>query len=82
MAPSRTGWCPDKSGLAVASSLEEANRVLEEFLPRFNERFGVPAAQPGSAYREVPEELDMDGVLCVKELRRVAKAWWDVLDYI
>ena len=59
--------------LAGASSLEEANRVLAEFLPRFNQRFGVPAAQPGFAYREVPEELDMDGVLCVKELRRVAK---------
>jgi len=59
--------------LADASSLEDANRVLEEFLPRFNQRFGVPAAQPGSAYREVPEELDMDGVLCVKKLRRVAK---------
>ena len=59
--------------LAGASSLEDANRVLEEFLPRFNQRFGVPAAQPGFAYREVPEELDMDGVLCVKELRRVAK---------
>ena len=59
--------------LAGASSLEEANRVLWEFLPRFNERFGVPAAQPGSAYREVPEDLDIDGMLCIKELRRVAK---------
>jgi len=59
--------------LAGASSLEEANRVLWEFLPRFNQKFGVPAAQQGSAYREVPEGLDIDGVLCVKELRRVAK---------
>jgi hypothetical protein len=59
--------------LAGASSVEETNRVLGEFLPRFNRRFGVPAAQPGSAYREVPEELDIDGVLCIKELRRVAK---------
>jgi len=59
--------------LAGASTVEEANRVLGEFLPRFNRRFGVPAAQPGSAYREVPEQLDIDGVLCIKELRRVAK---------
>jgi hypothetical protein len=59
--------------LAGASSLEEANRVLWEFLPRFNERFGVQVAQPGSAYREVPEGLDIDGVLCTKELRRVAR---------
>lgn len=59
--------------LAGVSSLEEANRVLEEFLPRFNQRFGVSAAQQGSAYREVPERLDIDGVFCIKELRRVAK---------
>jgi hypothetical protein len=55
------------------SSLDDANRVLQEFLPRFNQRFGVPAAQPGSAYREVSEGLDIDGVFCIKELRRVAK---------
>jgi hypothetical protein len=59
--------------LSGASSLEEANRMLSEFLSRFNERFGVQAAQPGSAYRKVSEELDIDGVLCTKELRRVAK---------
>lgn len=60
-------------GLAGASTLEEANRVLAEFLPRFNQRFGVPAAQPESAYRIVGPELDLAGVLCIKELRRVAK---------
>jgi hypothetical protein len=60
-------------GLAGASTLEEANQVLAEFLPRFNQRFGVPAAQPASAYRPVDPELDLGGVLCIKELRRVAK---------
>lgn len=59
--------------LAGASSMEEANQLLWEFLPRFNKRFGVQAAELGSTYREVPEELDIDGVLCTKELRRVAK---------
>jgi len=59
--------------LAGASTLAEANLVLGEFVTRFNQRFGVPAAQSGSAYREVPEGLDIDGVLCVKEIRRVAK---------
>jgi hypothetical protein len=53
--------------------LEEANQVLAEFLPRFNQRFGVPADQPESAYRPVDPELDLGGVLCIKELRRVAK---------
>jgi hypothetical protein len=59
--------------LAGAGTIGEANNILEAFLPRFNERFSVPAAQPEPAYREVPEELDIDGVLCIKERRRVAK---------
>jgi hypothetical protein len=59
--------------LAGASTLEEANQELAEFLPRFNQRFGVPAAQPASAYRAVDPELDLGGVLCIKEWRRVAK---------
>jgi len=59
--------------LAGVSTMAEANHVLGEFLIQFNQRFGVPAAQSGSAYREVPEGLDIDGVLCIKEIRRVAK---------
>jgi hypothetical protein len=59
--------------LAGASTIAEANGVLGEFLPRFNERFGVPAAQPGSAYRPLDAGYDIGAVLCIKELRRVAK---------
>lgn len=59
--------------LAGASTIEEANAVLEAFLPRFNERFGVPATRPESAYRPVDPGLDIGGVLCFKERRRVAK---------
>lgn len=59
--------------LAGAITMEEANSVLEAFLPRFNERFGVPSALPELAYREVPEGMDIDGVLCLKEQRKVAK---------
>ncbi len=59
--------------LAGASTLEEANQVLNDFLPRFNQRFGVPSAQAESAYRPVGPELDLEGVLCIKELRRVGK---------
>ena len=46
--------------------MEQANQVLELFLQRFNAQFAVPAAQGGSAYREPPEHLDLDGVLCFK----------------
>jgi len=58
--------------LAGATTMEEANQVLWAFLPRFNDRFGVPAAQPGLAYRPAAG-LDLDGVLCFKYQRTVAK---------
>jgi transposase len=59
--------------LAGISTLEEANRFLQEYLPRFNDRFAVPAAQPEPAYRPIPPGLDIEGILCFKERRRVAK---------
>jgi transposase len=59
--------------LAGASTMTEANAVLEAFLPRFNERFAVPASQLGTAYRKLNPELDLDSILCLKEYRRVAK---------
>ena len=59
--------------LAGASTLAEADEVLSEFLPRYNTRFGVPAVQTGSAYRQLDEHLDVEGVLCLKERRKVAK---------
>ena len=59
--------------LNEASTIVEANLTLWDFLPRFNKRFGVPAAQPGQAYRPLSPELDPDGILCIKERRRVAR---------
>ena len=58
--------------LAGASRIEEANRVLWRFLPRFNAQFGVPPAQPGSAYRHLPAGLCLESVLCFKYQRTVA----------
>ncbi len=59
--------------LAGANTIEEANRVLQAFLPRFNERFGVPPSQPEMAYRPLHAGLDIDAVLCYKEVRKVAR---------
>jgi transposase len=58
--------------LARAGTIEVANRVLEDFLPRFNARFGVPASQSGSTYRRPSQGLDLAGVLCFKYQRTVA----------
>lgn len=59
--------------LAGARTTEEANIVLETFVPRFNKRFGVPAAELEPSYRVAGHEMDIDTILCIKELRRVAK---------
>ena len=59
--------------LAGASSIGEANRVLEQFLPRYNRRFRVPPQCPESAYRPLDCDLYLDRVLCFKHRRKVAR---------
>ena len=51
----------------------EANFVLDDFLDRFNERFGVPAQEPESAYRPTDPQMCMDTVLCFRHTRKVAR---------
>ncbi|MGH7428149.1 MAG: ISNCY family transposase [Candidatus Methylomirabilaceae bacterium] len=58
--------------LARARTLQEANAVLQTFLPRYNARFTRPAAQPGSAYRPLPPELKLDDICCFAHERTVA----------
>ena len=59
--------------LANAGSILEANRVLEQFLPRFNQRFGVPPQYPEPAFRPLDPELRLEPILCFKHKRRVAR---------
>jgi len=58
---------------AGATSLEDANRVLQHFLPRYNARFAVHPARPESAYRPWPAGIRPDTVFCFKHERVVAK---------
>jgi transposase len=58
--------------LAGASDLSAANRVLARFVPRFNRRFAVPAANPEPAWRPLPADLGLDQVCCLKYRRVVA----------
>jgi len=57
--------------LARASTLTEANQVLERYLPLYNQRFQVQAAQPTDLHRRVPARLDLETVLCLKTQRRL-----------
>lgn len=59
--------------LAGASNREETNKVLWDFLPRHNQRFAIPPAEPGSAYREPPEDFNPDEVFCFKYQRTVGR---------
>ncbi len=59
--------------IAGAKTIEDANRVLQDFLPRFNQRFAVSAREPGLAYRPVPHGFNPDEVFCFKYQRSVGK---------
>ena len=58
--------------MAGASTVDEANEVLWAFLPEFNERFSVSARQSGSAYRHLPEDTQLESILCFKYNHTVA----------
>jgi hypothetical protein len=56
---------------AGANDLDSANRVLAAYLPKFNARFQIEAAQPGSAYLPWPQERDPADYFCFKYTRTV-----------
>ena len=68
------GTCQDRLvselRLAGASTLEEANEVLQAFLKRYNQQFVVEAAEAGNAYRST-EGLNLNDCFCFKHQRTV-----------
>ena len=58
--------------LTSASTIAEAQAVLERFLPRFNARF-VAARQPAPAWRPLDSTLDLGAVLAFRHTRTVAR---------
>jgi transposase len=58
--------------LAGSSTRSEAEALLGPFLLCFNQRFGVPAQEPQSAYRVLPAELHLGQICCFKYTRTVA----------
>jgi hypothetical protein len=55
--------------LAGVPSLEEANRFLSSYLPIYNRRFSVKAAEGANLYRPIPAGLNLDDILCMKTQR-------------
>jgi transposase len=58
-------------GLQKVCSLQEANRYLEEFLPRFNATFAQAPPEPESAYLPLPAHLNLEEMFCFKHHRKV-----------
>ena len=59
--------------LAEAATIDDANRVLADFLPRFNQRFRVPPQHAETAYRVLDPQMCLDTTLCLKYRRRVGR---------
>ena len=57
--------------LAKASTLEQANRVLVEFIDHYNVRFTKPAREVASDFRPVPKRLNLDRILSLRYYRVV-----------
>ena len=52
---------------------EEANTFLKEYLPRYNERFGVLPANEADAHVTLPSQVDLSRYLCIKTERTIRK---------
>lgn len=59
--------------LAGATTMEQANEILQEFLPRLNARFAVAAEQPETAYRPVSEKMSLTETVSIRHTRKVAR---------
>ena len=64
---------PPELRLAGIATLAAANRYLkEQFVPDYNARFAVPAAEPGSAF--IPYAgRPLEDILCVQQNRQVGR---------
>ena len=57
--------------LAGAQNIAQANQMMQDFLPRYNSRFALPASQPGPAYRPPVPGFIPQEVFCFKYQRTV-----------
>ncbi len=57
--------------LAGARTIEEANQVLQRYLPIHNRRFAVKPAQQQPVFRKAPSVETLQRILCIKDIRTV-----------
>lgn len=59
--------------LAGIATIEDANRFLESYLPRYNRRFTVPPVQQADLQRPTPRVRDLARCLCITTSRCLRK---------
>jgi len=59
--------------LAGASTLGQANALLDRYLPAHNRRFRVAPREQSPAWRPAPDARTLDRILCLKEQRVVGR---------
>jgi len=50
-------------------TVEEANRFLTEYLPKYNRKFAVNPKEKTDIHRKIPKRLNLDRILCIKTER-------------
>ena len=60
---------PVEFAIAGISTVEQANAFLPTYIAPFNDHFEVEPVNAESAFRPLPESVDIDTVLCVKMKR-------------
>lgn len=53
------------------STIQEANRFLQEYLPVYNKKFMVAPVSKEDLHRPVPQGIDLDKILCIRTVRTV-----------
>ena len=55
-------------------TIEEANKFLIEYIPKYNSRFAIEPANTTSVFLKVPKRYNLDELLCVKFERTIDNA--------
>lgn len=55
--------------LAGINTVEEANHFLKSYWPKHNKRFSVKSLKEANLHRPLPEDIDLDSILCQKTER-------------
>jgi transposase len=57
--------------LASVSTLEDANRFLESYLPRYNAQFEREPREPKDLHRLLPKTIKLEEIFCLKTVRTI-----------